>query len=119
MNNTSNAEGGDPIMQVNATVLQQDLIVKCFYVKNLNMSPAKLAAQVAHAVTRLMLPKPPNVIRVLMASRNKFNEIAASLDKSGTPYYIQKDLGLTEVSFGTETTLAYIEPPSEQKEALP
>lgn len=89
----------------------QDLIVKCFYIKNLKMSPEKLAAQVAHAVARLELTKPPSIIRVLMASRTKFYDIANFLDKQGVKYYIQKDLGLTEVPSGTETVLAYVETP--------
>ena len=76
------------------------------------MSPEKLAAQVAHAVARLELPKPPSIVRVLMASKKKFYEIANSLDDQFVTYYIQKDLGLTEVPSGTETVLAYLEAPS-------
>jgi peptidyl-tRNA hydrolase len=85
------------------------LVVKCFYVKNLKMSPEKLAAQVAHAVTRLELPCPPNIVIVLSASKTKFRNVSRELDDQGIPYYIHKDLGLTELPRDTETVLAYLE----------
>ena len=78
--------------------------VKVWYKRNLKVSPAKLAAQVAHAVNGLMLQTTDLDIIVLKASNRQFLQMK---DTEGC--YIQVDKGLTEIPKGTETCLAYIE----------
>ena len=78
--------------------------VKVIYRKNLKLTPAKLAAQVAHAVLGLNIDDPLCSIIVLQASDKKFFE---QIKKEKC--YVQVDAGLTEVEAGTETVAAWIE----------
>jgi len=76
------------------------------------MSPAKLAAQVGHAVTNLILKstdEAPYKIIVLEARDNKFKTIKEDLERKGIVHHVQVDLGFTEVPEGTETVIAYFE----------
>ena len=82
------------------------MIVKVWYRRNLKLSPAKLAAQVAHAVNGLMITTTDLNIHVLMASDNKFEQIKS---ETYTLYYLQIDKGLTEIPANTETCLAYVD----------
>lgn len=77
--------------------------VKVIYRKNLKMSPAKLAAQVAHAVIGLGVLDPLCTIIVLQASDKRFFEEVERND-----CYVQYDAGLTEVKAGSPTTAAWI-----------
>lgn len=89
--------------------------IKAYYNKTLNMSKGKIASQIAHAVAGLHgkhgFPYQYNdeQIIVLMASYSKLTAIIEELDPTHTEYYIQRDLGLTEVQSGTVTALAYLE----------
>lgn len=83
--------------------------IKVLYRKNLKMSPGKLAAQSVHAALGLakMFPEagdPMHSVVVLEASDKKFEEAKPNADT-----YLVKDLGLTEVTPGTETVLAILE----------
>lgn len=89
--------------------------IKCYYRRNLKMSPEKLSAQVGHVCKELgrMVPssEESDVIIVLKASDAKFElykqECAEGLH--GECWYLQKDLGFTEVDAGTETVIGWIE----------
>ena len=93
--------------------------IKCLYRKNLKLSPEKLAAQTGHvvgniiqkAIRRLQMIDKNTVIVVLKASDKKFEEKRQELKQSYPPvvYYLQVDLGLTEVPAGTETVIGLIE----------
>ena len=89
--------------------------IKCYYNKNLKMSPEKLAAQVGHVVLKIAdnygvdNPYKENTIVVLKASATKFKEYQQTLTEEGYPVFVQKDLGLTEVDAGTETVFGYVE----------
>jgi len=88
------------------------MTVKCYYRKNLNMSPPKLAAQVGHAVTNLILKSidgAPHKIIVLEARDGKFRNIKKDLEQNSIVFHVQVDLGFTEVPEGTETVIAYFE----------
>lgn len=85
---------------------------KVFFRKNLNMTPQKLAAQVAHVVKELGRMQPnsnprEDIIVVLQASDKKFEEI--KVEFADNYNYLQVDLGMTEVPAGTETCFGYIE----------
>lgn len=80
------------------------MIVKVWYKRNLNMSPAKLASQTAHAVNGLMLNTTDFNIHVLKCSNKQFIQMKEDKD-----CYVQVDKGLTEVPADTETCLAYVE----------
>ena len=93
--------------------------IKCLYRKNLKLSPEKLAAQTGHVVgniiqesiRRLQMIDKDTVIVVLKASDKKFEEKRQELKQSYPPvvYYLQVDLGLTEIPAGTETVIGWIE----------
>lgn len=82
--------------------------IKVIYRRNLKMSPAKLAAQVAHAVKNLgETPRDCDIV-VLKASDKKFVEQIK--EQQGNPNtYLQIDKGLTEVKPNTDTAFAWIE----------
>ncbi len=83
--------------------------IKCYYNKNLKMSPEKLAAQVGHVVLKVATYGKENTIVVLKASATKFNSLQEELIEEGYNIFVQKDLGLTEVDAGTETVFGYVE----------
>ncbi len=89
--------------------------IKCYYNKNLKMSPEKLAAQVGHVLIQMCdyyevdYPYQDNKIIVLKASATKFNILQEELSEKGFNIFVQKDLGLTEVESGTETVFGYVE----------
>ena len=94
--------------------------IKCLYRKNLKLSPEKLAAQTGHVVGNLLRLNDEygfgkidrdTVIVVLKASDKKFEEKRQELKQSYPPvvYYLQVDLGLTEIPAGTETVIGWIE----------
>lgn len=78
--------------------------IKAIYIKNLKMSPEKMAAQISHAVKNLGITPTDSDIIVLGVSRKKFGELIEEHD-----CYIQVDKGLTEVEAGTQTAAAWIE----------
>lgn len=78
--------------------------IKAIYIKNLQMSEGKVAAQIAHAVKNLGETPIDCDIVVLGVSRKKFGELVSEND-----CYIQTDKGLTEVEQGTQTAAAWIE----------
>lgn len=84
------------------------MIVKVYYNKNLNMSPGKLSAQVAHVVLRLQselnLTHHPHKIIILEARQGKLKNLAEQ-----ECCVAQYDLGYTEVESGTLTAIAYVE----------
>lgn len=83
--------------------------IKVLYPRNLRMSEGKVAAQVAHAVKNLGDTPVDCSIVVLKASTTKMISMEEVLMNSDFRYYLQKDLGLTEVPAGTPTALAWIE----------
>lgn len=83
--------------------------IKCYYNKNLKMSPEKLAAQVGHVVLQIETYGEENTIVVLKASATRFNSLQEELIEEGKVLYVQEDLGLTEVDAGTETVFGYVE----------
>ena len=90
--------------------------IRCLYRKNLNLSDQKLAAQTGHVVGNLLRLTDleidrDTVIVVLKASDKKFEEKRQELKQSYPPvvYYLQVDLGLTEIPEGTETVIGWIE----------
>tara|TARA_R110000868_G_scaffold373906_1_gene638238 strand:+ start:62 stop:313 length:252 start_codon:yes stop_codon:yes gene_type:complete len=78
--------------------------IKAIYIKNLKMSPEKMAAQIAHAVKNLGITPTDSDIIVLGVSKKKFGE----LTEEHTDCYVQVDKGLTEVEAGTATAAAWI-----------
>lgn len=87
--------------------------IKCYYNKNLKMSPEKLSAQVGHVCMKISskhnIPfSEDNIIVVLKASATKFNKLKEELSEERN-IFVQKDLGLTEVDSGTETVFGYVE----------
>jgi len=78
--------------------------IKAIYIKNLKMSPDKVASQVAHAVKNLGITPLDSDIIVLGVSKTKFDELVVKHD-----CYVQVDKGLTEVEAGTATAAAWIE----------
>lgn len=86
--------------------------IKCYYRKNLKMSPEKLAAQVSHVCIGLIDyygNDPHNTVVVLKASDKKFKELRESFDEKGYFVFTQIDDGRTEVETGTETVFGYVE----------
>lgn len=89
--------------------------IKCYYNKNLKMSPEKLSAQVGHVLIQICdyygvdYPYQNNTIIVLKASATKFNNLKKELSEEEFNIFVQKDLGLTEVESGTETVFGYVE----------
>lgn len=89
--------------------------IKCYYNKNLKMSPEKLAAQVGHVILKVAdyygidHPYTENTIVVLKASATKFKSLQEELIEEGYALHVQEDLGLTEVDAGTETVFGYVE----------
>lgn len=89
--------------------------IKCYYNKNLKMSPEKLAAQVGHVILKVAdyygidHPYIENTIAVLKASATKFKSLQEDLIGEGYTLHVQEDLGLTEVDAGTETVFGYVE----------
>lgn len=89
--------------------------IKCYYRKNLKLSPEKLASQVGHVTKELGRLKQntnpeEDIIIVLGVSDNKFNNIYYSLaNTEDCIYYLQVDLGYTEVEKGTATVIGYIQ----------
>lgn len=89
--------------------------IKCYYNRNLKMSPEKLAAQVGHVILQIAdyygvdNPYDMNTVVVLKASATKFKEYQQELIDGGVHIFVQKDLGLTEVDAGTETVFGYVE----------
>ncbi len=86
--------------------------VKVIYRRNLKMSEAKVAAQVAHAVVGLGVTDPTCTIIVLSVSDAKFFEMVylpndSTLDERYC--FVQKDYGYTEVEEGTQTAAAWEE----------
>jgi peptidyl-tRNA hydrolase len=84
---------------------KQAMTIKCWYNRNLKMTPQKLAAQVSHVVAGLTHKTGliPRRVIVLKASKKKFGELAEIAD------YIQVDEGLTEVPKGTRTVVGFVE----------
>ncbi len=82
--------------------------IVCYYNQNLKMSPEKLSAQVAHACMRLQ-SEPADKVIVLKARATKFNNLIETLCLESIEHYVHRDLGLTEVSAGTATVVAYKE----------
>ena len=96
--------------------------IKCLYRKNLKLSEQKLAAQVGHVVGNLLrlndeygfgkIGRDTNIV-VLRASDKKFEEKRQELKdlkgKDKLIYYLQVDLGLTEIPAETETVIGWIE----------
>lgn len=80
------------------------LNIKVYYRRNLKMTSGKLAAQVAHCVSRIALRHKiePYKIVVLEASDKKFEELKS------IAAHVQVDLGFTEVEAGTETVLGIL-----------
>ena len=82
--------------------------IKVYYRRSLEMSSDKLAAQVAHAVLGIVRNSgpvaPDSSIIVLEASDRKFNEMQSL---SAVPFFVQIDLGITELEPGTPTCLAF------------
>lgn len=88
------------------------MTAKVYYRKNLKMTPAKLAAQVAHAVCRLCINTTydaPDKVIVLEARDAKYESIKQDLKKAAVYFLVQTDWGLTELEAGTETVLAFWE----------
>ncbi len=83
--------------------------IKCYYNKNLKMSPEKLAAQVGHVVLKVTTCCEENTIVVLKASATRFKSLQEELIEGGYNIFVQEDLGLTEVDAGTETVFGYVE----------
>ncbi len=83
--------------------------IKAIYPHNLKMSEQKVASQIAHAVKNLGETPPDCIIVVLKVSQTKFTNLILDAIENGCNPYIQKDLGLTEVTAGTETAAAWIE----------
>lgn len=88
--------------------------LKIYYRKNLKMSPQKIAAQVGHVAKELGRLHPistpqEDIIIVLTASDNKFNEIKQFAINNNLVYWLQIDSGFTEVPKGTETCFGYID----------
>lgn len=89
--------------------------IKCYYNRNLKMSPEKLAAQIGHVaigVSNFYMNhhnEQPNYIIVLGASPSKMKSIRSELQEKGVLVYTQVDLGLTEVPEGSETAIGYVE----------
>jgi len=79
--------------------------VKVIYIKNLKMSPDKIASQAAHAVIGLGITDTQCTIIVLGVSTNKFKTLINDYDD----VFIHTDLGFTEVKAGTQTCAAWIE----------
>ena len=96
--------------------------IKCLYRKNLKLSEQKLAAQTGHVVGNLLrlndeygfgkIDRDTSII-VLKASDKKFEEKRQELrDLKGKDmliYYLQVDLGLTEIPANTQTVIGWIE----------
>lgn len=89
----------------------ENIRIKAIYIKNLKMSPGKLAAQVAHAIKNLDKTPPDIDIVVLGVNRKQFTTLIQ--EDNGiprlSPVYIQVDKGKTEVDEGTVTAAAWIE----------
>ena len=82
--------------------------VKCYYNRNLKMSPEKLAAQVAHVCIHLTQHYGDDLINtviVLKATPTKMDSIRESISYT----YTQVDTGLTEVPPNTPTVIGYVE----------
>ncbi len=86
--------------------------IKVLVRKNLKMTAAKMAAQVAHAALGLQRTCPKDHypsdqfgVIVLNMTDKKFEEAKAKIDSK----YIVTDAGLTEIPPNTETALAYWE----------
>ena len=90
--------------------------IKCLYRKNLKLSEQKLAAQTSHVVGNLLKLTNSEIDRdttivVLKASDKKFEEKRQELEQSNPQiiYYLQVDLGFTEIAPNTETVIGWIE----------
>lgn len=91
--------------------------ITVYYNKNLKMSEGKLASQVGHVCKQLGRNEDSvakeDVIVVLGLRQNKFtnklNEVTGVLPNQHHVYWVQEDLGLTEVDKGTITCFGYIE----------
>jgi len=86
-----------------------DYTIKCYYDKTLKMSVGKVAAQVGHAVAKVVEcygHMPPHKIIVLEANHGKFVKMC---EDQTLESYIQYDLGLTEVEPSTPTVIAILE----------
>lgn len=94
--------------------------IKVYYNKNLKMSPEKLASQVGHVCKKagwiqeaelLGAMDEYDTIIVLGLRQNKFNEKLEEIKKkvNRNYYFIQEDLGFTEVEKGTITAFGYID----------
>lgn len=82
--------------------------IKCYYNRNLNMPPEKLAAQVGHVIAHFSAKHQcvPSKIIVLKASKTKFEEFK---NIKGDRAYVHKDLGLTLLDKDTETVIGWTE----------
>ena len=80
--------------------------IKCYYNRNVKMSPEKLSAQVGHVVAHFSAKTQtvPERIIVLKASGTKFEEFS---QRRGC--YVQIDLGLTEIEADTPTVVGWME----------
>ena len=91
--------------------------IVCYYNKNLKMSQGKIASQIGHVCMQVALEMnsyrggvliEDKVVVVLGLRQNKFKEKLKEIEKSENLYYIQKDLGITEVNKGIVTAFGYI-----------
>lgn len=72
----------------------------------LRMSAGKVAAQVAHAVSRLQL-KSPKVMIVLQANAEQLHNLKAYLDENKIKNHLYIDEGVNEVPPMSATVLAF------------
>lgn len=82
--------------------------IKCYYDKTLKMGVGKVAAQVGHAVAKVVdgYGYMPHKIIVLEANHGKFIKMCEDQTLESC---IQYDLGLTEVEPQTPTVIAILE----------
>lgn len=87
---------------------------KCYYRKNLKMTPEKLSAQIAHVVKGLNRFREnenysEDIVIVLGVSDKKFNEQLDYHKSICSDIFIQVDKGYTEVPSGTTTAFGYVD----------
>lgn len=73
---------------------------------DLKMSIGKIAAQVAHAVTRVEVTAPPKIVIVLAAKTEQIHNLKAYLDQNKISNHLYIDEGVNEVDPMSATVLA-------------